>query len=59
MRASPSSPRVHSAGRLVAGDANPRLATAAGLAGDKPRVNSGGFDPGFDPLTCGPRRLLN
>ena len=48
-----------SAGRLVAGDANPRLATAAGVAGDKPRVNSGGFDPGFDPLTCGPKRLVS
>ena len=33
-----------SAGRLVAGDTNPRLATAAGLAGVKPPV-------GLTPLT--------
>ena len=61
MRASPSSPRVHSAGRLVAGDANPRLATAAGLAGVKPPVGLNHFDHGGTPpvsMTCGAGLLI-
>ena len=52
MRASPSSPRVLSAARLVAGDANPSTSAVSGVAGDEPWTKSGevdSFDLGFDP----------
>ena len=62
MRKSLSFAFMPSAVYLVAGGAFPTPTAVSGVAGDKPRVNSGGFDPGFDlslSLTCGPRRLLN
>ena len=44
---------------LVAGGGIPTPSAVSDSAGDEPRVNSGGFDPGFDPLTCGPKRLVS
>ena len=52
MWASPSSPRVLLATRLVAGDANPRTSAVSGVAGDEPWTKSSevdSFDLGFDP----------